>query len=107
MNNETFNGIDNNDKIYCFDLKYWLYDQIKKENIKGLSVNNLFEEQHSIKDKIVGIRSAPCAFRELNQHEYNKLKSIYAFILLYYNNIKAIHEKKLYPANSLTFLEKE
>ncbi|SBT30940.1 PIR Superfamily Protein [Plasmodium ovale wallikeri] len=67
MNNETFNGIYNYDKIYCFDLKYWLYDQIKKHNIKVLSINNLFEEwQSSIKDKVFGIRSAPCTYRELN-----------------------------------------
>ncbi|SBT57571.1 PIR Superfamily Protein [Plasmodium ovale wallikeri] len=107
LNNDIFNGIDKKDKIYCFCLKYWLYDQIRNLDAKGLNINDLFEKwQSSIKSKITGIMSVPCTFRELSWNEYNKLKSIYAFVLLYYNNINAIDDKKFVLCKYLNYFGK-
>ncbi|SBS95339.1 PIR Superfamily Protein [Plasmodium ovale curtisi] len=107
INNEIFDGIDKEDKIYCFCLKYWLYDQIRNLGAMSLHINGLFEKwQTSIKDKIPGIMSVPCTFRELSWNEYNKLKSIYAFILLYYKNISSFNKKQNVPCKYLNFFGK-
>ncbi|SBT58129.1 PIR Superfamily Protein [Plasmodium ovale wallikeri] len=94
-NNSIFNGIDDDDKMYCFCLKYWLYDHLNMNTLpKGQNIDDLFEKwQKGIKDKIDANLSNPCIFRKLEWEEREKLKSIYAFILLYYMNVKSIPEK--------------
>ncbi|SBT73639.1 Plasmodium vivax Vir protein, putative [Plasmodium ovale] len=107
LNNEIFVGIDKNDKMYCFTLKYWLYDQIKSNGARGLEINDLFEKwQTGIKDKIKTTISNPCTFNILTEEQYNKLKSIYAFVLLYYNNINAIDDKKFVLCKYLNYFGK-
>ncbi|SBS99686.1 PIR Superfamily Protein [Plasmodium ovale curtisi] len=107
LNNSIFDEIDNDDKMYCFSLKYWLYDQLKNTGAMGLKINEHFEEwQKGIKDKINKTYSNPCTFNELEEDQYNKLKSIYAFVLFYYNNINVIHEKKFVLCKYLNYFGK-
>ncbi|SBT84821.1 PIR protein [Plasmodium ovale] len=104
LNNEIFEGIDKDDKMYCFTLKYWLYDQMVNIGARGLKINEHFEKwQKGIKDKINEIYSNPCTFNELTEDQYNKLKRIYAFVLLYYNNINVIREKNFVLCKYLNF----
>ncbi|SBT84819.1 PIR protein [Plasmodium ovale] len=107
LNNGIFDGIDKDDKMYCFTLKYWLYDQLANIGARGLKINEHFEKwQKGIKDKINETYANICTFNELTEDQYNKLKSIYAFVLLYYNNINVIHETKIVPCKYLNFFGK-
>ncbi|SBS92884.1 PIR Superfamily Protein [Plasmodium ovale curtisi] len=109
INNDIFNGIHKNDKMYCFCLKYWLYDHLDETNMpKGkINIDETFQKwQNAIKEKINKELSDPCIFRELNWENREKLKSIYAFILLYYKNINFIHEKGMVNCKYLNFFGK-
>ncbi|SBS94771.1 PIR Superfamily Protein [Plasmodium ovale curtisi] len=107
-NNSIFNGIDKDDKMYCFCLKYWLYDNLN-ENIlpKGQNIDDIFEKlQNDLKNKIDKNISNPCIFRKLEWEQREKLKSIYAFILLYYMNVKSIREKDNVDCKYLNYFGK-
>ncbi|SBS90253.1 PIR Superfamily Protein [Plasmodium ovale curtisi] len=105
MNNEIFNGIDKDDKLYCFSLKYWLYYHIDKTSVPmGINVDEIFEKwQNGIKNKIYSKLSNPCIFRKLEWEHREKLKSIYAFMLLYYENINSISEKAIVDCKYVNF----
>ncbi|SBT56777.1 PIR Superfamily Protein [Plasmodium ovale wallikeri] len=93
-NSDVFAEIKRNDEMYCFSLKYWLYDNLKSLGPKNIKIDKIFEEwQMGIKNKVDTRLEDPCIFTVLEWKEYNTLKSIYAFILLYYMNVKSIYEK--------------
>ncbi|SBS95732.1 PIR Superfamily Protein [Plasmodium ovale curtisi] len=107
IQNEVFNEIEKNDKIYCFCLKYWLYDQINTFTPKGSKMDKQFQSwKDQIEEKVSGKLRIPCTFNELTWDKYNKLKSIYAFILLYYKNINTFHEKNNVFCKYLNFFGK-
>ncbi|SBS93614.1 PIR Superfamily Protein [Plasmodium ovale curtisi] len=103
-NNDVFDEIKRNDEMYCFSLKYWLYDKLKSIGPKNIKIDKIFEEwQKGIKNKVDASLEDPCIFTVLEWKEYNKLKSIYAFILLYYMNAKTIYEKRNIDCKYLKF----
>ncbi|SBT82942.1 PIR protein [Plasmodium ovale] len=104
-NNDIFNGIHKDDKMYCFCLKYWLYDHLNKNTMPmGQNIDEIFEKlQNGLKNKIDKNISNPCIFRKLEWEQREKLKSIYAFILLYYMNVKSIREKGNVDCKYLNF----
>ncbi|SBS90545.1 PIR protein [Plasmodium ovale] len=97
LNNNIFSGIDNDDKMYCFCLKYWLYNNIDKTSMPmGVKIDGIFEKwQNAIKDVVDKRYKNPCVFRELELEleQHKKLNNIYEFILMYYENINSIREK--------------
>ncbi|SBT84457.1 PIR protein [Plasmodium ovale] len=107
LNNNVFNEIDD-DKMYCFCLKYWLYDHLDKNTLPlGQNIDDYFQKwQNGIKEKIQTSAPNPCVFRELNWEQREKLKSIYAFILLYYKNINLIPEKGKVDCKYMNFFGK-
>ncbi|SBT58459.1 PIR Superfamily Protein [Plasmodium ovale wallikeri] len=107
IQNDLLEGITNNDKMHCIYLKYWLHDQLGNSDTKGMFVHKEFQTfQNNIKDQISSNLSNPCIFRELTWDQSNKIKSIYAFILLYYSHIKEIHKKPDVPCKYLNFFGK-
>ncbi|SBT00727.1 PIR Superfamily Protein [Plasmodium ovale curtisi] len=107
LNNDIFNEIDQNDKMYCFCLKYWLYYKMESTGPKGVQFDELFEKmQKDIKEKIRDGRPNPCAFKKLSSEKTDKLMNIYAFILLFYSNIRDFHEKKYIDCKYLNFFGK-
>ncbi|SBS91857.1 PIR Superfamily Protein [Plasmodium ovale curtisi] len=106
-NNENFDGIDKDDKLFCFSLKYWLYDQIRNIGRKGLNIDKLFQQwKNNMEAKINNRLSVPCTINELSWEEYSKLKSIYAFKLLFHKNIKDFHEKQYVDCKYINFFGK-
>ncbi|SBT56726.1 PIR Superfamily Protein [Plasmodium ovale wallikeri] len=83
-----------NDKTYCISLKYWLYERIDKLDLKGQKIhNNVQQLKEMLESKINSNLSVPCAFNELEWNEHQKLRSIYAFMLIYYSNLDKFHNK--------------
>ncbi|SBT53895.1 unspecified product [Plasmodium ovale wallikeri] len=89
-----FNEFPINDKTYCISLKYWLYERIDKLDLKGQKIhNNVQQLKEMLESKINSNLSVPCAFNELEWNEHQKLRSIYAFMLIYYSNLDKFHNK--------------
>ncbi|SBT02082.1 PIR Superfamily Protein [Plasmodium ovale curtisi] len=106
-NNEVFNGIDKDDKMYCICLKYWLYDELENSGPKGLQFNDFFDKwQKDVKNKINDPSPNPCTFNKLTWEENNKITGIYALKLLFLSNIKEFNEKKNVDCKYLNFLGK-
>ncbi|SBT57093.1 PIR Superfamily Protein [Plasmodium ovale wallikeri] len=92
--NMLFNEFPINDKTYCISLKYWLYERIDKLDLKGQKIhNNVQQLKEMLESKINSNLSVPCAFNELEWNEHQKLRSIYAFMLIYYSNLDKFHNK--------------
>ncbi|SBT51426.1 PIR Superfamily Protein [Plasmodium ovale wallikeri] len=74
---------------------------------KGQEINENFQKLKKMLDnRIQGKLSVPCTFNELNWNEHQKLKSIYAFILIYYSNIDASNENKIIECKYLDYIGK-
>ncbi|SBT74652.1 hypothetical protein, conserved [Plasmodium ovale] len=85
-----FNYLSENDKTYCTSLKYWLYEEIGKLSPKGQKIDENFQKLKEMLESKIGSKlSVTCTFNELDWDEHQKLKSIYAFMLIYYSNIDA------------------
>ncbi|SBT51804.1 PIR Superfamily Protein [Plasmodium ovale wallikeri] len=96
LQDHLFNELPETDKTYCASLKYWLYEEIGKIDPKGQEINKNFQKLKELLDsRIQGKLSVLCTFNELKWDEHQKLKSIYAFLLIYYSNIDAFNENKI------------
>ncbi|SBS91971.1 PIR Superfamily Protein [Plasmodium ovale curtisi] len=94
--NMLFNEFPPNDKTYCIFLKYWLYEKIDKLDRKGHKIYNYFQQlKEMLENKIISNLSVPCTFNELEWNEHQKLRSIYAFMLIYYSNLDKFYNKRI------------
>ncbi|SBS94729.1 PIR Superfamily Protein [Plasmodium ovale curtisi] len=94
IQNDYFNGIHKDDKMYCLSLKYWLYEQLGNSDIMGLNTNNHFQNvKEYLESKIKYSVPFPCTFNKLDIEEINKLRKIYAFALIYYSNIGSFQNR--------------
>ncbi|SBT58963.1 PIR Superfamily Protein [Plasmodium ovale wallikeri] len=107
LQDHLFNELPETDKTYCSSLKYWLYEEIGKMDPKGQEIDKNFQKLKELLDsKIQGKLSVPCTFNELKWDEHQKLKSIYAFLLIYYSNIDAFNEYKNIECKYMDYLGK-
>ncbi|SBT58777.1 PIR Superfamily Protein [Plasmodium ovale wallikeri] len=94
IQNDYFNGIHKDDKMYCLSLKYWLYEQLGNSDTRGLNTNKYFQNvKESLEGKIKNRVSFPCTFNNLDIEEINKLRKIYAFALIYYSNLGSFQNR--------------
>ncbi|SBT58012.1 PIR Superfamily Protein [Plasmodium ovale wallikeri] len=94
LQDHLFNEFPETDKTYCISLKYWLYESIDKLGRKGQKIHNNFQQlKVMLENKINSDMSVPCTFNELEWNEYQKLRRIYAFMLIYYNNLEKFHNE--------------
>ncbi|SBT72600.1 hypothetical protein, conserved, partial [Plasmodium ovale] len=74
---------------------------------KGQEIDKNFQKLKELLDsKIQGKLSVPCTFNELKWDEHQKLKSIYAFLLIYYSNIDAFNENKIIECKYMDYIGK-
>ncbi|SBT56885.1 PIR Superfamily Protein [Plasmodium ovale wallikeri] len=107
ISNDHFEEIPKDDQMYCVCLKYWLYDQIGNIGAKNLGASDIFENyQNNIKSKAKQDASNPCTFSVLKWEEIDKLRSIYAFILIYYRNINTFYGERNMPCKYLNYFGK-
>ncbi|SBS80900.1 PIR Superfamily Protein [Plasmodium ovale curtisi] len=107
IQNDYFNGIPKDDKMYCLSLKYWLYEQLGNSEIKGLNTNKHFQNvKECLESKIRNSVSFPCTFNNLDIEEINKLRKIYAFAFIYYRNLDKFHIGKFLYCKYLDYLGK-
>ncbi|SBT55802.1 PIR Superfamily Protein [Plasmodium ovale wallikeri] len=107
LQNDVFNGIDKYDNMNCLYLKYWLYEKIENLGPKGLGVETFFQ---SLKNQLeVEINSKlpyKCTFNELNSTDIDKIRSIYAFLLIYYKNLDKFYDEKFIECKYLNYFGK-
>ncbi|SBS92199.1 PIR Superfamily Protein [Plasmodium ovale curtisi] len=107
ISNDHFDRIPENDKMYCVSLKYWLYDQIGDIGAINLGTSYIFENyQNNIKSKVKKLVQNPCTFSELKWEEIDKLRSIYAFILIFYNNVNTFYREINIPCKYMNYFGK-
>ncbi|SBT83526.1 PIR protein [Plasmodium ovale] len=105
--NDFYDDITKDEKMYCISLKYWLYENIGNHEGMGISIDKLFQNWKNILvSKIQSNLSVPCTLYELNSQEINKLRRIYAFYLIYYRNIATFHKNKNIECKYLDYLGK-
>ncbi|SBT84643.1 PIR protein [Plasmodium ovale] len=87
--NGHFNDPPNDEKEYCLYLKYWFYyELVTKEDYKS-QISNIFEKwKQYTRGKEANDPLKHCTFHEITFDEIKKLKSIYTFRLIFYNNIE-------------------
>ncbi|SBT52191.1 PIR Superfamily Protein [Plasmodium ovale wallikeri] len=90
--NGHFNDPPNDEKEYCLYLKYWFYyELVTKEDYKS-QISNIFEKwKEYTTGKEANDELKHCTFHEVTFDEIEKLKSIYTFRLIFYNNIGAFN----------------
>ncbi|SBS93733.1 PIR Superfamily Protein [Plasmodium ovale curtisi] len=105
--NDDQDEISEDNQMYCLHLKYWLYENIETGNEKGLKIKNEFQ---SWKDKleahVKGDLKHTCTINELEWRDINKIRSIYAFILIYYRNLEAFNKNELIKCKYMDYLGK-
>ncbi|SBS95579.1 PIR Superfamily Protein [Plasmodium ovale curtisi] len=107
ISNDHFDSIPQNDEMYCISLKYWLYDQIGDMDAKDLGTSDIFEKyQNHIKNKAKQDASNPCTFNVLKWKDIDKLRSIYAFILIFYNNVNTFYRERNIPCKYMNYFGK-
>ncbi|SBT55422.1 PIR Superfamily Protein [Plasmodium ovale wallikeri] len=107
QNDDDDDDIHEDNKMYCLHLKYWLYEKVATDSQKGLDIKKHFQNW---KDKLENHISAnlkyPCTFNELSWSDISKIRSIYAFILIYYRNLEAFHKNKQIKCKYMDYLGK-
>ncbi|KMZ83473.1 hypothetical protein PVBG_05590 [Plasmodium vivax Brazil I] len=82
---------DNDDEIKKMGfiyLKYWLYDQIFNKNFNDSKIEELYQGWNKyIFNKFKNKPSKPYVFNSLKKDEINKIRKIYAFSTLLYQNV--------------------
>ncbi|SBT52624.1 PIR Superfamily Protein [Plasmodium ovale wallikeri] len=107
LQNDVFNGIDKNDNMNCLYLKYWLYEKIENLGPRGLSIEMFFQNiKNNLEVEIKSELPYICTFNELNSTEIDKIRSIYAFLLIYYRNIDKFYDNKLIECKYLNYFGK-
>ncbi|SBT01046.1 PIR protein [Plasmodium ovale] len=107
LQNDIFNGIDKDDNMNCLYLKYWLYENIENLGPKGLSVETFFQSlKNKLEVEISSVLPNLCTFNKLNSTEIDKIRSIYAFLLIYYRNLDKFYDDKLIECKYLNYFGK-
>ncbi|SBT03002.1 PIR Superfamily Protein [Plasmodium ovale curtisi] len=105
--NERFENISEDNAKYCIHLKYWLYERTVNNDIKGFDIDENFQRW---KDRLEQeVNSNPkyyCTFNKLSWREIDKVRSIYAFLLMYYKNLDKLHDNNLIKCKYLNFFGK-
>ncbi|SBT84331.1 PIR protein [Plasmodium ovale] len=105
--NDDEEEISEDNKMYCLHLKYWLYEKVETGNEKGLNINNEFQSwKDKLESHIKGKLEHTCTFNELKWTDVDKIRSIYAFILIYYRNLKNFYKNKLIKCKYMDYLGK-
>ncbi|SBT51369.1 PIR Superfamily Protein [Plasmodium ovale wallikeri] len=105
--NDNFKGIDKDDNMNCLYLKYWLYEKIENLGPKGLGVETFFQSlKNKLEHEISSVLPKFCTFNKLNSTEIDKIRSIYAFLLIYYRNIENFHNEKHILCDYLNYFGK-
>ncbi|SBT83945.1 PIR protein [Plasmodium ovale] len=107
LNNVYFKETLEDLKEYCIYFKYWLYDQILSIDYYESNISKIYEEwEKELKGEMYGNLSYQCTFNKLQLDDIKKLKSIYAFKLIFYNNIDIFNNEKYKPCIFLNTLGK-
>ncbi|SBT55679.1 PIR Superfamily Protein [Plasmodium ovale wallikeri] len=107
IENSYFNDPPNDEKEYCIYLKYLLYYELTTKHDYKSIIHNIFEKWTNYangKDDKVELKH--CTFNKLNSDDIEKLKSIYHFKLIFYDNLKIFNEAKNKPCRYLSELGK-
>ncbi|SBT73584.1 hypothetical protein, conserved [Plasmodium ovale] len=81
-------NIEDTDKL-CICLKQWFYNEVIKDAKEQTNGYKLLKTCNSnINDKINGVTSNLCIFRNLNFREMVKIKTIFDFYLFYYKKLQ-------------------
>ncbi|SBT00854.1 PIR Superfamily Protein, partial [Plasmodium ovale curtisi] len=105
--NDDYEEIHEDNKMYCLHLKYWLYEKVATENQMGIDIEKHFQNcKDKLENHITGKLTYPCTFNELSWNDISKIRSIYAFILIYYRNLEAFHKNKQIKCKYMDYLGK-
>ncbi|SBS92735.1 PIR Superfamily Protein [Plasmodium ovale curtisi] len=105
--NGYFVETPNDVKEYCIYFKYWLYDEILSSDDYKTKINDIFAElENEIKGASYKTMKHKCTFNILNFDQIKKLKSIYHFKLIFYDNLNIFNEEKNKPCRYLSELGK-
>ncbi|SBT02017.1 PIR Superfamily Protein [Plasmodium ovale curtisi] len=97
--NESDNGYfkktPEDEKEYCIYFKYWLYDEILSNESYISNINKIIKEwENKINDEKYNTFRNLCSFNKLEQSDIEKLKRIYAFKLILYDNANIFNTEK-------------
>ncbi|SBT54673.1 PIR Superfamily Protein [Plasmodium ovale wallikeri] len=107
LQNDIFKGIDKDDNMNCLYLKYWLYEKIENLGPMGLGVETFFQSlKNKLEDEISTVLPNFCTFNKLNSTEIDKIRSIYAFLLIYYKNLDKFYDEKFIECKYLNYFGK-
>ncbi|SBT74468.1 hypothetical protein POWCR01_000220000 [Plasmodium ovale] len=105
--NDDDDEIHEDNKMYCLHLKYWLYEKVATDSEKGLDIKRNFQNwKDKLENHIGGKLKYPCTFNELSWNDISKIRSIYAFILIYYRNLQAFNKNKQIKCKYMDYLGK-
>ncbi|CAI7719386.1 hypothetical protein, conserved [Plasmodium vivax] len=86
--NDYFDGSEDVKKMGYIYLNYWLYDKIVKGDFDDTKIEELYQGwKKRIQNKVNYKPSKPYIFNSLKKDEINKLRKIYAFSTILYENI--------------------
>ncbi|SCA59604.1 hypothetical protein PVC01_000015300 [Plasmodium vivax] len=90
INNDYFEHYqDELKKMGYIYLKYWLYDKIVKDNFDDSKIKELYQGwKKRIQNKVNYKPPKPFIFYSLKKDEINKIRKIYTFSTILYENIK-------------------
>ncbi|SBT55639.1 PIR Superfamily Protein [Plasmodium ovale wallikeri] len=105
--NDDYEEIPEENEMYCLHLKYWLYENVENGSQKGLNIGTDFQNwKDKLENQISANLKYPCTFNELSWSDISKIRSIYAFILIYYSNLQAFNKNKQIKCKYMDYLGK-
>ncbi|SBT58292.1 PIR Superfamily Protein [Plasmodium ovale wallikeri] len=107
LHNELDNEIPEDYKMYCLNLKYWIYEKVVNIGPVNLKIEDHFEKwKTKLETEMKHILKNPCTFNELEWNDINKLRRLYAFALIYYSNLNIFHTRNNIKCRYLDYLGK-
>ncbi|SBT55835.1 PIR Superfamily Protein [Plasmodium ovale wallikeri] len=107
LNNVYFKETLKDIKQYCIYFKYWLYDQILSNSDYKTNITKIYQEwEKEIKQGVNEKLSYHCTFNKLDWNEIEDITSIYAFKLIFYDNINIFNNEINIPCMYLSDLGK-
>ncbi|SBT84678.1 PIR protein [Plasmodium ovale] len=105
--NGYFKKTPNNVKEYCIYFKHWLYDEILSNESYILNIDKIFKEwENQTNNGDYKHFRELCTYNTLTLDEIKQLTSIYAFKLIFYDNINIFNTEKNKPCRYLSDLGK-
>ncbi|SBS91546.1 PIR Superfamily Protein, partial [Plasmodium ovale curtisi] len=94
-------------KEYCIYFKHWLYDEILSNASYILNIDKIFKEwENQTNNENYKRFRELCTYNKLTLDEIKQLTSIYAFKLIFYDNINIFNTEKNKPCRYLSDLGK-